>query len=47
MIADEVAQLTPFVTTRVDPMSGDFKGTNGPMDGNAYLERWKMENGED
>ncbi|OCL10451.1 hypothetical protein AOQ84DRAFT_337429 [Glonium stellatum] len=39
--------LTPFVATRIDPKRGEFKGTSGPMDGNAYLQRWKMENGQD
>ncbi|OCK74873.1 50S ribosomal protein-like protein YmL27 [Lepidopterella palustris CBS 459.81] len=39
--------LTPFVATRVERAKGKFTGTRGPIDGAAYLERWKMENGRD
>ncbi|KAJ9630886.1 60S ribosomal protein L27, mitochondrial [Taxawa tesnikishii (nom. ined.)] len=35
--------LTPFVVTRVEKPDGrgKFSGSQGPMDGKAYLERWK------
>ncbi|KAF2812263.1 uncharacterized protein BDZ99DRAFT_382883 [Mytilinidion resinicola] len=43
----ENSSLTPFVARRIEIERGTFAGTKGPMDGEAYLERWKAENGQD
>jgi large subunit ribosomal protein L41 len=41
-------QLTPFVTVKIDPVQGRFLGDpKGAFSGEAYLARWKKENGED
>ncbi|KAG0648719.1 hypothetical protein D0Z07_4649 [Hyphodiscus hymeniophilus] len=41
-------KLTPFVTKRIRPMKGRFEGDpKGALSGEAYLRKWKAENGED
>lgn len=40
-----ISKLTPFVTKKIKPIKGSFEV--GPVDGKAYLARWKAENGED
>ncbi|KAI9844527.1 MAG: hypothetical protein M1838_002154 [Thelocarpon superellum] len=41
-------QLTPFVTRTMKPTRGRFQGlSKGPLSAERYLERWKVENGED
>ena len=41
-------QLTPFVTQKMEKTRGRFEGqTKGGFSGQRYLERWKVENGED
>lgn len=48
VIADSLSQLTPFVTRKMRPMKGRFEGeSKGPLSGEAYLKRWKEENGTD
>ncbi|KAK6539555.1 hypothetical protein TWF694_009766 [Orbilia ellipsospora] len=37
-------KLTPFVTKKLEPTKGKF-GKGGPMNGEAYLEKWKDLNG--
>ncbi|RPA95563.1 hypothetical protein L873DRAFT_1837101 [Choiromyces venosus 120613-1] len=39
-------ELMPFVTKKMEPTRGEFPGSS-PLDGKAYLENWKMVNGED
>ncbi|KAF4555039.1 putative mitochondrial ribosomal protein L27 [Elsinoe fawcettii] len=34
-------ELTPFVSKKVEKPTSDFKGTAGPMDGQAWLSRWR------
>src|SRR4051794_2581542 len=39
-------QLTPFVTRTIEPVKGRFEGDpKGALSGEAYLSRWKIENG--
>lgn len=41
-------QLTPFVTRNMKPVKGRFEGdAKGAISGEAYLARWKIENGQD
>lgn len=41
-------KLTPFVTRNMQPVKGRFEGDpKGAISGEAYLARWKTENGED
>jgi large subunit ribosomal protein L41 len=41
-------QLTPFVTKKMKPTRGRFDGdAKGALSANRYLNRWKMENGDD
>ncbi|KAH8599757.1 50S ribosomal protein-like protein YmL27 [Bisporella sp. PMI_857] len=41
-------KLTPFVTKNVEPLRGRFeKDPKGGFSGEAYITRWKVENGED
>ncbi|KAF6237842.1 hypothetical protein HO173_004043 [Letharia columbiana] len=41
-------KLTPFVTRKMRPSKGRFEGEfKGPLSGEAYLKRWKEENGTD
>lgn len=41
-------QLTPFVTRKMKPIKGRFEGDpKGALSGEAYLKKWKEENGED
>ncbi|KAL3423761.1 hypothetical protein PVAG01_05508 [Phlyctema vagabunda] len=41
-------KLTPFVTRNMKPTRGRFeKDPKGALSGEAYLENWKKENGED
>jgi len=41
-------QLTPFVTRQIKPVRGRFEGDpKGALSGDAYLARWKAENGQD
>ena len=41
-------QLTPFVTQKMEKTRGRFEGqSKGGFSGQCYLERWKVENGED
>ncbi|PSS13069.1 hypothetical protein M430DRAFT_106012 [Amorphotheca resinae ATCC 22711] len=41
-------KLTPFVTRKIKPTRGRFEGDpKGALSGEAYLSRWKVENGED
>ncbi|KAI9790442.1 MAG: hypothetical protein M1816_005106 [Peltula sp. TS41687] len=41
-------QLTPFVTRKMRPTRGRFeKDPKGGFSGERYLERWKIENGDD
>jgi len=37
--------LTPFVTKKIKASKGTFE--KSPIDGAAYLARWKDENGKD
>ncbi|CAL3966456.1 hypothetical protein PZA11_003107 [Diplocarpon coronariae] len=40
-------KLTPFVTKKMKPTIGRFEGDpKGAFSGEAYLKRWKTENGE-
>jgi len=40
--------LSPFITRRMKPTKGRFEGDpKGAFSGDAYLKRWKAENGED
>lgn len=40
--------LTPFVTQKMEKTRGRFEGqSKGGFSGQCYLERWKVENGED
>ncbi|OBT68423.1 hypothetical protein VE03_02828 [Pseudogymnoascus sp. 23342-1-I1] len=40
--------LTPFVTRNMKPTRGRFEGDpKGALSGEAFLARWKTENGED
>jgi large subunit ribosomal protein L41 len=42
------AKLTPFVARTMKPHKGRFEGDpKGAFSGEAYLARWKEENGED
>jgi large subunit ribosomal protein L41 len=42
-----LVQLTPFVTRKIKPTRGRFEGDpKGALSGEAYLARWKLENGE-
>lgn len=41
-----VEQLTPFVTKRMDPTRGRYATGEHPIQGQIYLNRWKLENGE-
>ncbi|KAF2220485.1 mitochondrial ribosomal protein L27-domain-containing protein [Elsinoe ampelina] len=34
-------ELTPFVSKRVEKPEPDYRGTTGPMDGQAWLARWR------
>ncbi|KAL9074225.1 MAG: hypothetical protein Q9161_002419 [Pseudevernia consocians] len=41
-------KLTPFVTKKMEPTKGRFEGEpKGALSGEAYLKRWKEENGID
>ncbi|RKF66031.1 54S ribosomal protein L27, mitochondrial [Golovinomyces cichoracearum] len=40
-------KLTPFVTKKVWPKRGKFDDPKGAFSGEAYLARWKRENGTD
>lgn len=41
-------KLTPFVTRQMRPTKGRFEGDpKGGLSGEAYLKRWKEENGTD
>lgn len=41
-------KLTPFVTQKMPPTKGRFEGDpRGALSGEAYLKRWKEENGTD
>jgi hypothetical protein len=41
-------QLTPFVTKKISVSKGRFEGDKkGAFSGEAYLAKWKAENGED
>ncbi|TVY27644.1 54S ribosomal protein, mitochondrial [Lachnellula hyalina] len=41
-------KLTPFVTKKIKPFKGRFEGDpKGAFSGEAYLNKWKVENGED
>ncbi|KAN0106557.1 50S ribosomal protein-like protein YmL27 [Hyaloscypha variabilis] len=41
-------KLTPFVTRKIKPVKGRFEGDpKGALSGEAYLARWKAENGQD
>ena len=47
-LADSPSQLTPFVTKKMKPTKGNFEGdSKGGLSGEAYLKRWKVENGTD
>lgn len=39
--------LTPFVTTKIKPTRGRFEDPKGAFSAEAYLAKWKLENGED
>ncbi|KAI9051511.1 hypothetical protein LZ554_004557 [Drepanopeziza brunnea f. sp. 'monogermtubi'] len=40
-------KLTPFVTKRIEKSRGQFPGDpKGAFSGEAYLKKWKSENGE-
>ncbi|TVY85065.1 Mitochondrial 54S ribosomal protein L27 [Lachnellula suecica] len=42
------SKLTPFVTEKIKVVRGRFEGDpKGAFSGEAYLEKWKSENGED
>jgi len=45
MGADRTAQLSPFVAKRIEAPRGRLP--EGLTAGEHYLERWKMENGQD
>ncbi|RFU31667.1 hypothetical protein B7463_g4676, partial [Scytalidium lignicola] len=41
-------KLTPFVTRKMKPIKGRFeRDPKGALSGEAYLAKWKAENGED
>ncbi|KAF8866933.1 hypothetical protein BDZ45DRAFT_577785 [Acephala macrosclerotiorum] len=41
-------KLTPFVTRKMKPIKGRFEGDpKGALSGEAYLAKWKAENGQD
>jgi len=45
-----IGKLTPFVSDKILPTSGDYTGLadgKGPRSPLLYLERWKAENGVD
>lgn len=47
MKADQL-KLTPFVTKNIKARPGKFDGDpKGAFSGEAYLARWKAENGQD
>ncbi|MCJ1313080.1 hypothetical protein MMC25_006757 [Agyrium rufum] len=40
-------KFTPFITKKMDPLQGDFKGySEGAFSGQRYLDVWKRENGQ-
>lgn len=44
----DMAQLTPFVTTKIKATKGRFENDpKGAFSAEAYLAKWKSENGED
>ena len=44
----DMIQLTPFVTKKIQPARGRFENDpKGAFSPEAYLEKWKAENGED
>lgn len=43
-----IHQLTPFVTTKIRATKGRFENDpKGAFSPEAYLQKWKAENGED
>ncbi|KAG9246083.1 mitochondrial ribosomal protein L27-domain-containing protein [Calycina marina] len=41
-------KLTPFVTKNIEEVRGRFEGDpKGAFSGEAFIRRWKIENGED
>ena len=45
---ESTRQLSAFVTEKVNPTRGDYRGyREGPKSPALYLERWKAENGLD
>ncbi|KAF8467612.1 mitochondrial ribosomal protein L27-domain-containing protein [Kalaharituber pfeilii] len=38
--------LTPFVTKKLPYTRGRYAGEEGPMSGELFLKRWKVENGQ-